>query len=242
MKVVVIIQAHMASTRLPGKVMKDIAGEPMLAHVVARASRAHNIDNVVVATTDQSGDEAIVNLCRTKGWDYFRGSEDDVLDRYFRAATAFGADVVVRITSDCPLVEAEIIDRAIHEFLSAYPGVDYVSNTVKRTFPMGLDTEVIGMAALERAWREDDDPGRREHVTPYIWSQPEKFRIRNITGDADYSAMRWTVDTSEDLTFVRQIYDHFQDDTFRWREVIELLKVHPEWQEINRHIPQKPVP
>jgi spore coat polysaccharide biosynthesis protein SpsF len=242
MKVVAIIQARMGSTRLPGKVLKDIAGQSMLERVVNRTLRANTMDDVVVATTKDADDDAIVDLCRKRCWRFFRGNEEDVLDRYYQAATAFRADAIVRITSDCPLVEPEIIDRVVGEFLSSHPEAAYVSNTLVRTFPRGLDVEVMRFDALERAWREDGNPSWREHVTPYIWRHPEKFGIRNVANNVDYSHMRWTVDTVEDLTFVRKIYDHFQSDTFTWKEVLSLLKVHPEWLEINQHVQQKVVP
>jgi len=240
-KVVAIIQARMGSTRLPGKVLEDIAGRPMLEYVVNRTCRAKNLDDIVVATTTQLTDGIIVDLCQKRGWHFFRGGEEDVLDRYYRAALAFNADIIVRITSDCPLIEREIIDKAAKEFLSSYPEVDYVSNTLTHTFPRGLDVEVMSFNAVEQAWREDSNPAWREHVTPYIYCHPEKFRIRNVANDVDYSYMRWTVDTIEDLTFIRKIYDHFQNDTFTWRDVIDLLKIHPGWLKINQHVQQKVV-
>ena len=242
MKVVAIIQARMGATRLLGKVLEDLAGQPMLARVVNRTRRAKTLNTTVVATTTQPADDVIINLCEMQGWPLFRGSEEDVLARYYNAASAFNADVIVRITADCPLIEPEIIDRSIGDFLSYHPEIDYVSNSLQRTFPRGLDVEVISFSALEKAWREDHNPAWREHVTPYIWRHPDVFRIRNVANDRDYSFMRWTVDTIEDLTFVRKIYDHFQNDTFTWREVLHLLETHPEWLEINRHVQQKVVP
>lgn len=242
MKVVAIIQARMGATRFPGKVMEDLAGDPMLARVVNRTRRAQTLNSIMVATTTQPADDVIVNLCETQGWPFFRGSEEDVLDRYYQAALAFQADVIVRITSDCPLIEPEIIDQVVNKFLDYYPDVDYVSNSLQRTFPQGLDVEVISFDALRKAWQEDHNPKWREHVTPYIRRHPEKFRIRNLANDTDYSNMRWTVDTIEDFTFVRKIYEHFRGDTFNWEEVLQLLEDHPEWLEINRHIQQKAAP
>lgn len=242
MKVTAIIQARMGSTRLAGKVLEDLGGETVLARVVNRTRRAKRVDDVVIATTAQPSDDVIVGLCQERGWPVFRGSEEDVLDRYYRAALAFGADVVVRVTSDCPLIEPAIIDRVVSEFLSQRPKLEYVSNSLERTFPLGLDVEVMSFEALEKAWQEDRNPAWREHVTPYIWHHPERFRIRNVASDTDYSYMRWTVDTIEDLTFVRKIYEHFQDDGFSWKEVLRLLEKHPEWLEINRHVKQKVVP
>ena len=240
MRVVAIVQAHMGSTRLPGKVLLDLAGEPMLARVVNRVRRAQTLGEVLVATTMQSADEAIVRLCIERGWPCSRGSEEDVLDRYYHAAVAHQADVVVRITSDCPLIEPEVADRVVQEFLERQPEVDYACNVLpRRTFPRGLDTEVMRFDVLERAWREDLNPAWREHVTPYIQRNPGLFHIHGVTSGADYSHMRWTVDTPEDLAFVRCIYDHFGHDRFSWREVLAVLEQHPEWLEINRHVQQK---
>ncbi len=240
-KVVAIIQARVGSTRLPGKVLKKLVGQPMLVRVINRTRRAKTLDAVVVATTRQPVDDAIVRLCEERGWPFFRGSEEDLLDRYYQAALAFEADVVVRITSDCPLIEPEIIDRVVNEFLSSYPEVEYVSNSLERTFPRGLDGEVMSFDALEKAWQEDNNPAWREHVTPYLRRHPEKFKIRNVANDVDYSHMRWTVDTIEDLTFIRKIYNHFHSDEFSWKDVILLLERNPEWLEINRHVRQRTV-
>lgn len=232
----------MGSTRLPSKVLEDLAGEPMLARVVDRTRRAKTPDATMVATTRQPVDDAIARLCAERGWPFFRGSEEDVLDRYYHATLTSKADIVVRITSDCPLIEPEIVDRVVNEFLSHYPEVEYVSNNLERTFPRGLDVEVMSFDALKKAWQEDCNPVWREHVTPYLRRHPKKFRTRNVANDIDYSYMRWTVDTIEDLTFVRKIYNYFQNDTFTWREVLHLLEMHPEWLEINRHVQQKAVP
>lgn len=241
-RIIGIIQARMGSTRLPGKVLLDLAGESMLVRVMNRIHRAQKLDELVVATTTHSADRVIAKLCAKHGWACFRGREEDVLDRYFQAAKEHHADVVVRITSDCPLIEPEIIDLTVRQFLQE-DSLDYVSNTLPpRTFPRGLDVEVMSFEALERAWREDDNPAWREHVTPYIYRHPEKFTIQTVMNDQDYSHMRWTVDTPEDLAFVRRIYDHFGHDRFYWREVIALLEEHPEWLEINRHVVQKKVP
>ncbi len=180
MKVVAIIQARMGSTRLPGKVLQDLAGEPMLARVVNRAWQAELLDDVVVATTTQSTDDAIAHLCAEHDWLCFRGSEEDVLDRYYRSALAHQADVIVRITSDCPLIEPEIIDRVAQEFLERQPEIDYAYNGLsRRTFPRGLDTEVMRFDVLKRAWHEDLNSTWREHVTPYIYRNPDLFRIHS---------------------------------------------------------------
>ena len=242
MRTVAIIQARMGSTRLAGKVLLDLAGEPMLARVMHRVQRASLLDEVMIATTIHPADDAIAQLCAARGWPCARGSPEDVLDRYYQAARVSQADVVVRITSDCPLIEPEVIDQVIHEFLAHQPKADYASNVQSpRTFPRGLDTEVMRFDALARAWREDTNPAWREHVTPYIYRHPERFRLHDVVNAVDLSSLRWTVDTAQDLEFVRRIYARFGGDTFTWRDVLALLEQHPDWLEINRTVEQKVV-
>ncbi|MBI4523174.1 MAG: glycosyltransferase family protein [Deltaproteobacteria bacterium] len=240
MKRVIIIQARVGSTRLPGKVLSDLAGEPMLARVIARSRRATKIDDFVIATTTKPEDDAIVKMCTIHSWPCFRGSEDDLLDRYYKAALQHKADVVVRITSDCPLIEPQVLDLVAGEFLIG--SLDYASNALPpRTFPRGLDVEVLAFEALERAWREDTNSAWREHVTPYIYRHPESFRIKAVLNDFDFSFLRWTVDTREDLELVQRIYSHFGHDEFSWRNVLELLAKHSSWLDLNRRIAQKEV-
>ena len=239
-KVLAIIQARMASTRLPRKVMAQIHGEPMLTRVVRRTKRARTLGEVLVATSTSDQDDAIEDLCSWKGWPCFRGAEEDVLDRYYQAAKAYEGDPIVRITSDCPFIDPGLIDDAVAVFRGG--SWDYASNTLEpRTFPRGLDTEIFSFEALQKAWELDENPAWREHVTPYLYRHPEAFRLTGILHDKDLSAMRWTVDTPEDLAFVRRIYRHFGHDEFHWKEVILLLENHPDWMEINRDVPQKAV-
>ena len=238
MKIVAIIQARMGSSRLPGKVLQDIQGETMLARVVTRVQRARAIGMVLVATSDGSADDRIVQECRRCSVPVFRGSEDDVLDRYFRAAQWAKADVVVRVTSDCPLIDPEITDKVVRAFLAGRP--DYASNTMIRTYPRGLDTEVMTRQALERAWHAADQPYQRAHVTPYIYEHPEEFDLLSVEGDVDRSQHRWTVDTPEDLEFVRAIYARLNDrKEFLAPDVFALLEREPELMELNRWIEQK---
>ena len=242
MKVVAIIQARMGSTRLPGKVLMDLAGEPMLARVVRRSRRATLLTDVVVATTTKPADDAIADACARYGWPCYRGSEDDVLDRYYQTAQVFKAEVVARITSDCPLIEPSVVDRTVKEFLDRQPGVDYACNFMpQRTFPRGLDVEVMNRDALSRAWRDDRDPAWREHVTLYIRRHPELFRLHGVMNDVDYSDMRWTVDESADLDLARRLYEHFGHDEFSWRDLLALLADHPDWAALNRSVKQKVV-
>ena len=238
MKVVAIIQARMGSTRLPGKVLKDLGGQSVLARVVARLRRSRLIHELLVATTDLPADDAIVAECNCLSVQAFRGDQDDVLDRYFRAAQSVEADLVVRITSDCPLIDQEITDKTVAAFLQAQP--DYASNALTRTYPRGLDTEVISFKALARAWHEARKPYEREHVTPFIYEHPDEFKVLSVTGDEDLSGNRWTVDTAEDMEFVRAIYSRFQaSDAFSWRDVIDLLRREPQLAELNREVVQK---
>jgi spore coat polysaccharide biosynthesis protein SpsF len=238
MRVVAIIQARMGSTRLPGKVLKDIGGETMLARVVWRARRAKLLDEVVVATTNKSADGPIVSECTKLGVPIFRGDEQDVLDRYYLSAQANRAEAVVRVTSDCPLIDPEIIDDVVRAFLKEKP--DYASNTLNHTYPRGLDTEVITMSSLERAWHESNKPYHRSHVTPYIYQNPDLFRLLSVKAEGDYSSHRWTVDTHEDLSFVRSVYGRFENqDTFSWHDVLRVLDREPELVEMNRYVRQK---
>jgi spore coat polysaccharide biosynthesis protein SpsF len=238
MKVVAIVQARMGSTRLPGKVLSDLGGESMLARVVGRLRRARLINEVLVATTDTAADDVIVAECRKRSVPVSRGDQNDVLDRYFRAAQLAKAEIVVRITADCPLIDPEITDKTIAAFLEAHP--DYASNVLKRTYPRGLDTEVMSVAALELSWRQARKPYEREHVTPYIYEHPEEFKLLSVTGEDDHSAHRWTVDTPEDLEFLRAVFNRFSpDDTFSWRDVLDLLQREPQLVELNRSVQQK---
>lgn len=229
-----VIQARMGSSRLPGKVMKDIVGHPQLWHVVSRTGAAETLDSVVVATSGSETDDAIVALCEQSDIPVFRGSEDDVLDRYYCAAKWAGAEVVVRITADCPLIDPGVVDKVVSAYLEG--GCDYASNTIERTYPDGLDTEVFSFEALEAAWHEAELPSEREHVTPYIWKTPDVFRLRRVTQGEDLSYLRWTVDEPEDLEFVREVYRllHLPGQTFFMEDVVRLLREHPELLEINQ--------
>ncbi len=237
-KIVAVIQARMGSTRLPGKVLKDIRGRTMLERVVGRTRRAELVDKVVVATTPHETDEPIVAECRRLDVPCFLGSETDVLDRYNRAAEWCGADVVVRITSDCPLIDPSETDRVVRAFLDST--ADYASNFIRRTYPRGLDTEAMSAATLAHAWLEADEPYERIHVTPYIYGHPDTFQLLSVTGREDFSNYRWTVDTSEDLQFVREVYRLLDNrEMAGWREVLSLLQSNPQLAEINQSVRHK---
>ncbi len=238
---VAIIQARTGSTRLPGKVLLPLLGEPMLTRVVRRVARAVRLDEVVVATTTLPADDVIDALGRRQGWPVERGSELDLLDRYVMAARRHGAAVVVRVTSDCPIIDPAVIDRTIEAF-GAQP-CDYASTAIApRTYPNGLDVEVASIGALERAWREDRDPAWREHATPYLYRHPELFRLLRVPAEDDQSAVRWSVDTAEDYELVRRIYEAIGRDDFTWREALAVVDAHPDWTDLNRHVVQKAVP
>jgi spore coat polysaccharide biosynthesis protein SpsF len=240
--ILAIIQARMASSRLPGKVLLDIAGEPMLMRVVERSRRASNLDRVVVATTEDPSDDAVAALCLQRGVPCYRGSMQDVLDRYYQTAKHFGAAVVVRLTADCPLIDPGLIDQAVEELNRT--GADFVANRLpppwRRTYPIGLDVEVCTFKALARAWNEADQPQHREHVMPYLYEEEGRFQTVLLHHEPDYGHLRWTVDTQEDLELIRRVYEHFagQDD-FSWLDVLALFQEHPQLAEINAKVKHK---
>lgn len=200
-----ILQARVSSTRLPGKVVREILGAPMLARQLERVLRSRAMDRLVVATSVDQTDDIIERLCSGRGVPCFRGSLEDVLDRFYRAARPYNPDHVVRLTGDCPLADPELIDRVIH--FHTRGGYDYTSNTVVPTFPDGLDVEVVRFSCLVRAWEEADLPSQREHVTLFMYNNPERFKIGSFRGGSDLSRMRWTVDEPRDLEFVTKIYE-----------------------------------
>jgi len=244
MKTVAIIQARMGSTRLPGKVLRHLAGESVLAHVVARARAARRLDGTWVATTDSADDAPIVAECVRLGVGCFRGSEQDVLSRYSGAAAASGAGTIVRITSDCPLFDPTLLDQMLavfHEANQRAVTVDCLSNVIRRTHPRGLDAEIFTAGALERANREAKQPHEREHVTPYFYQHPELFRLRSFEGAEDLSALRWTLDTVEDWQFIEAVYAalYRKGAMFSTADVLKLLKSQPELSKVNAHVEQK---
>ena len=241
MRTVAVIQARTGSTRLPGKVLMPLLREPVLTHVVRRVSRATRLDAVVVATTVAPADDPIAALAEANGWLLVRGSEEDLLARYLLAARAHGADRIVRITSDCPLVDPTLLDEVVATLEAA--GADYASNTLPpRTYPRGLDVEAFTMDALEAADGLDDDPASREHATPYLYRHPERFRLVGVPGRADHSAHRWTLDTPEDYALIERLYEGLGRDDFAWTDALVLVEAHPEWSLMNEHVRQKQVP
>jgi spore coat polysaccharide biosynthesis protein SpsF len=242
LNIVAIVQARYNSSRLPGKVLLDIAGRPMLAWVIGRARRARCLSEVVVATTTDPSDDAVEMFCRQRGFPVTRGSQFDVLDRYYQAARWFAADVVVRLTADCPMMDPAEIDRIVAVFLDS--GVDFAATRLpppwKRTYPIGLDIEVCTFAGLERAWRDAVLPYEREHVMPYFYDEPGRFRIQVVDHSPDYGHLRWTVDTLEDLEAMRRLFGLFNGrDDFSWYELLAQHQAHPEMALINNGVMHK---
>jgi len=234
MKSVAIIQGRMSSRRLPGKILMDIEGKPLLAHVVQRAKASGVFDFVVFATTTDPTDDPVVEYCAREAIECFRGDLNDVLERYYQAARTYGAEMVTRLTADCPLLDPAVIKKVVQAFDP--DRYDYVSNAIRRTYPDGLDTEVFSIAALTRARNEAKLPSEREHVTPYIHKHPDLFRIGHVTQEHDLSMLRWTVDEPQDLAFVRAVFAELGGDIFGQEEILALLARKPELQTINEGI------
>jgi spore coat polysaccharide biosynthesis protein SpsF len=241
-RVIAIVQARMGSTRLPGKVLLNIEGEPMLAWVVERVSLAMTVDDVVVATTTDPEDDAIVEFCGRRSYALYRGAATDVLDRYWEAAKAHDAEIIVRITADCPLIDPGLIDKTVDALLTKVPMADFSANRLpwERTYPIGLDVEVCTFEALQTAWNEAVEPHQREHVMPYLYEHPERFHILHVKAERDFGDLRWTVDTPDDLRFVREIAKRLPNYIdFSWSDVLRIVNENPELVEINQQVQHK---
>src|SRR5512143_1666740 len=256
-KVVAIIQGRMSSSRLPGKILADIAGQPMLQRVFVRTARAATLEETIFATTTDPSDDPVAEYCDFSGIPFARGSLYDVLDRYYQAAREARADVVVRITADCPVIDPGLIDEVVHTLEEG--GYDFASNRLPppwhRTYPIGLDVEACTFGVLERAWKEAKEPQDREHAMPYFYEgvelrpesrtlesgmSPRGFKVALLHHTTDFGTYRWTVDTAEDLEFVRQVYAHFEGrDDFGWQDVLELVHSEPKLMEINAGVRHK---
>lgn len=241
MKTTIIDQARMTSTRLPGKVMKEVLGKPLLEYQIERLQRVNEADELIIATTNNDSDQPIVELCKRLGIAYYCGSEEDVLSRYYEAATQLGADVIVRVTSDCPLIDPSIVDRVIKLYKDNRDNYDYVSNTLTRSYPRGMDTEVFSYKVLEEAFINAKEKPEREHVTPYICWQPERYRLGNVSHHEDQSRHRWTVDQIEDFLLIENIIKALYPDKphFNMTDVLDILKENPEWVKLNTEVEQK---
>jgi glutamate-1-semialdehyde 2,1-aminomutase len=234
MKTLAIIQARMGSMRFPQKVIRSICGKPMIELLLARLAKAKNIDQIILATSTDKRNDELATMVEQLGFTVYRGSEDDVLDRYYQAAKNVKGDIIVRITGDCPLIDPYLVDKIISNFKEA--GVDYASNTLSPTYPDGLDAEVFTFKALEMAWEQAKLPAQREHVTPFI-KESSLFTRLNFANDVDHSSERWTVDEPEDFLLINNIFTHFNPRIdFSWEEVLALYDEKPEWFTINKHL------
>lgn len=236
MKVEAIIQARMSSTRLPGKVLMDLEGKPVLEHVVERVSACKYINEIIVATTNKKEDDAISKLCKKIGVNIYRGSEEDVLDRFYQAVKSFVPDHIVRITADCPLIDPEVIDSVIKLHLKN--NADYSSNTLKETYPDGEDVEVFTFKALEKSWKSAKLRSEREHVTPYIRKNFSLFKLCNLEYRENLSNKRWTLDERRDYEYIKIIYKNLykKDSCFGMKDILKFIENHPEVEKINRDI------
>ncbi len=239
MRTIAIVQARLSSSRLPSKVLMDIAGKPMLDRVLDRLGHACTLDKVVVATSTDPSDDPLADHCRMLGIPHYRGPLQDVLGRFVVAARSERADVVVRITADCPLIDPLLVDAVVS--LRARRGADYASNVQVRRFPRGLDVEAFTAGALYRADREGREPHHREHVTPYLYEDPARFALASLVGRDDQGHHRWTVDTQEDLALVRALYERVRPDAAGWRDVLSVLEREPALASLNAHVEQKAI-
>ena len=236
-KVVVFVQARMGSTRLPGKVMKKVLGKEILLHHIARIRMAKTVDEAVVITTTNSNDDQIAELCEDYKILYYRGSENDLLDRHYQAAKIFKADLAVKIPSDSPFSDPAVIDEVLNLYLENPDKYDYVSNFHPPTFPDGLDVEGFTFEVLEKALKEATKPHEREHTTPFIWDQPDRFRIGNVLNPRGNMFMthRWTLDYPEDFEFIKSVLEYFKDrPDFSTDDILEFLRRHPKVADINK--------
>ena len=240
-RVVLIIQGRMAATRLPGKPLKPVLGRPLLAYLIERVQRCKTVDAIVVATTTNSLDGAIAEFCQKNHIACFRGSESDVLDRYLQAARHYKADVIVRVTGDCPLIDPQVIDTVVSYFLQHKPPLDYATNCLERTFPRGMDVEVFSMKSFEKVAKKAKNESEREHVTPYYYRHPELFKLGNVTRETDDSRYRLTVDEEDDFTLIETLLKAIYVDKphFTLEDILQVFKQHPEWIKINAHVQQK---
>lgn len=243
MAIVAIVQARMGSSRLPGKILLPLCGKPMLWHVIQRLKACTFLDRIVIATSVEKQDDCLYDFCRVNDFDVYRGSENDVLDRYYQAARVFQADEIVRITADCPLIDPEVTASVIKVYQANLRECDGASNVIRRTYPRGLDTEVISFSALQRAWKQAQEPMFREHVTLYLYRHPETFRMRSVESERDISYLRWTVDEEKDFSFVKETYQRLycSGRIFSMKDILQMLEREPLLMSINSAVEQKKI-
>lgn len=242
-RIIGIIQARMGSTRLPGKVMMAVAGKSLIAHQIDRLRRSRHLTGLCVATSDLSGDDVLAHHVQGLGIPVFRGSEQDVLDRFYRAALAQQADIVLRFTGDCPLIDPVLVDDLIALYRETNPPLAYAAIDVSR-YPRGLDAELVSMPTLHTAWTEARADFEREHVMPFLWRRPERFGLAWLTDPTIDAPWRWCVDTEQDLILVRHLLETLlpANPAFGWRDADGAMRAHPDWGLINRDVVQKTLP
>lgn len=226
--ILAILQGRLSSTRLPGKVLKEINGKPMILQQIDRLKHSKKIDKLVVATSVDPSDDELVQLLQHEGIDVRRGPLNDVVERFGLVADEFNPETIVRLTADCPLADAQVIDEVITRHIET--GSDYTSNVLEPTFPDGLDVECISSSAFSKLRASNLSIPEREHVTMGLYSHPEDYSLTSVTQQPDRSSLRWTVDVQEDLDFVRRVYQHLYDENqyFGQKEILDLLQIHPE--------------
>lgn len=231
--ILAILQARYSSSRLPGKILKDICGKPMVFHEVDRLRRSGLIDKLVLATSIEASDDPVETACKAEGVTCFRGNLDDVLDRYYQCAKEYEPTHVVRVTGDCPLIDPAVVDSVIEKHINE--GNDYTGNTNPPSFPDGLDVEIMTFAALKDAWQEARLMSEREHVTLYIRNHADKYKFGNVACPEDLSAHRWTVDEPEDFELVKAVYEGIYQDKpfFDMYDVLEYIRKNPEILNLN---------
>jgi spore coat polysaccharide biosynthesis protein SpsF len=241
-KIITLVQARTSSTRLPGKVLMPLCGKPLLLRMVERLRQAKLAGRIVVVTTNDTSDDSIVDLCNSQGIDVFRGDMNNLLDRHYQAAKAYDAEIVLKIPSDCPLIDPAIVDFVIDYYLQNSGKFDYVSNLHPATYPDGNDVEVMSFKSLEMAWKNATRKLELEHTTPYLWENPDQFSIGNVVWPSgkDYSmSHRWTIDYPEDYQFIKTVYDELypKNPIFSMGEIIDLVdNKKPEIHQINAHL------
>lgn len=236
--IVIVVQARLGSTRLPRKVLMPLSGKPLIIRMLERISFSGISDSIVVAVTDQTDDDELVEVCESEGYPIFRGSTNDLLDRHYQAGLKYNAEAVVKIPSDCPLIDPKIITKVIACYALNSKKYDYVSNLHPATYPDGNDVEIMSMKALENAWKNSNKDFEREHTTPYIWENPDMFKIGNVeweTGQNFSMSHRWTIDYLEDYHFIKEVYDtlYERNPRFDINDILEYERNHPEVKALN---------
>jgi spore coat polysaccharide biosynthesis protein SpsF len=236
--IIIVVQARLGSTRLPRKVLMPLSGKPLIIRMLERISLSEKAENIIVAVTKETGDNELTDICESEGYRVYRGSTNDLLDRHYQAGKKYNADAVVKIPSDCPLIDYSVITKVIDFYTANSHKYDYVSNLHPASYPDGNDVEIMSMEALQKAWEDSSKDFEREHTTPYLWENPDKFRIGNVEWETgmDFSmSHRWTIDYPEDYLFIKEVYDALYRDNpkFDLYDILEFEKNHPGTKALN---------